>query len=140
MGDRPIKITFTRALDYLTFWQKIKLAWQLLTQNITTNQQDIEKYKNRDLVEELISQLASEYPVLEEIFIKERDIYLTYSLQLACKPKIGEFGELIPARVVGVVGIGHMLGITQNWGKVKKSQISRIMRYFFLLLNLILYT
>ncbi|XP_011495623.1 PREDICTED: traB domain-containing protein-like [Ceratosolen solmsi marchali] len=128
MGDRPIKITFARACGYLTLWQKIKLAWQLLTQNISISREDLEKYKNRNVVEEIIVDLAKEYPVLEEVFIKERDIYLTYSLQLACKPKIGKRGELIPAKVVGIIGIGHMLGIVQNWGKVKKCQIPLIMR------------
>ncbi|XP_011495625.1 PREDICTED: traB domain-containing protein-like [Ceratosolen solmsi marchali] len=127
MGDRPIKITFARALSFLTWWQKIKFAWQLLTDKDIISQKDVEKYKCQDSVEEIMAELAGEYPALGEVFVKERDIYLTHSLQLACKPKIGIFGEPIPVRVVGVVGIGHTFGIIQNWGKVEKSQILPIM-------------
>ena len=29
LGDRPIPVTFKRAIAALSFWQKIKLAWGL---------------------------------------------------------------------------------------------------------------
>lgn len=53
-------------------------------------------------------------------------MYLTYSLQLACLPKYTSTG-LEPARVVGVVGLGHEPGIVENWGKVIPSDIPPIM-------------
>ncbi|CAG2060114.1 unnamed protein product [Timema podura] len=37
-------------------------------------------------------------------------------------------GDVTPARVVGVVGIGHVPGIVQNWGKVTLQDIPPIMR------------
>jgi pheromone shutdown protein TraB len=132
MGDRPINITFARALSFLTWWQKIKFTWQLLADKEIISLKDVENYKCQDSVEEIMAELAAEYPALGEVFIKERDIYLTHSLQLACKPRIGMFGQQIPVRVVGVVGIGHTLGIIQNWGKVKQDQIPPIMRYLSL--------
>lgn len=33
-----------------------------------------------------------------------------------------------PTRIVGVVGIGHVPGIVQNWGKVTQEDIPPIMR------------
>ncbi|XP_032454636.1 traB domain-containing protein isoform X2 [Nasonia vitripennis] len=128
MGDRPIKITFSRAISALSWWQSIKLSWHLLTDKSPISQKDVEKYKCRDSLEELMAELAGEFPALEEVFVKERDTYLTYSLQLACsRPLVGPDGEPIPPRVVGVVGMGHTLGIIENWGKVKRSQIAPIM-------------
>ena len=129
MGDRPIKITFARALSALTWWQKIKLAWQLLTEKEIISQKDVERYKRRDSVEEILDVMTVEYPALGEVFVKERDIYLTHSLQLACKPITGSFDKEIPAKVVGIVGIGHVDGIIKNWGKINETQIPPIMRY-----------
>lgn len=127
LGDRPIKVTFARALSSLTYWQTIRLAWTILRENEPMTQKDVEMYKCRDVLEEMMQELAGKYPAVEEVFVKERDIYLTHSLQMACQPKIGRDGRLIPAKVVGIVGIGHTLGIVQNWGKVTKSQIAPIM-------------
>lgn len=129
MGDRPIKITFSRAISALSWWQTIKLAWLLLTDNSPINQEDIEKYKCRASLEELVSKLVEKFPALGEAFITERDTYLTYSLQLACsKPFLTPTGTVVPPRVIGIVGIGHMLGIIENWGKVKRSDIAPIVR------------
>jgi hypothetical protein len=35
---------------------------------------------------------------------------------------------IIPSRIVGVVGIGHVPGILANWGKVDDKDIEEIMR------------
>lgn len=125
MGDRPIEITFSRALHSLSWWQLIKLAWHLMTEKDPFTQEDVEKYKSRDAIEKLMDELAEQFPALKEVFVKERDIYLTHSLQMACKI-VAKKGR--PARVVGVVGIGHTIGITENWGKVHPSQIPPILR------------
>lgn len=128
MGDRPIQITIARALRSLTWWQSIKLTWNLLREKEAITLKDVEKYKSRDTIEGMMAELAGEYPALKEVFVKERDIFLTHSLQLACKPRMGPNGELIPTRVVGVVGIGHTFGIAEHWGKVKRKQIPPLMR------------
>ena len=75
----------------------------------------------------MITKLKEEYPAIEQTFVKERDIYLTYHLQAATMIKYTPEG-LKPARIVGVVGIGHVNGIVENWGKVKSSDIWPIMR------------
>ncbi|KAJ8668158.1 hypothetical protein QAD02_009821 [Eretmocerus hayati] len=128
MGDRPIGITFARALSSLSWWQTAKLTWHLLTERDNLlSQKDIEEFKSRDALEEMMAELAGEYPAVEEVFVKERDLFLTYSLQTACKPKVGPDGRPIIPRVVGVVGIGHTIGIIEHWGKVQKSQIPPIL-------------
>lgn len=68
--------------------------------------------------------------MLGEVFVKERDIFLTNSLQLACHfyPDDPE-----PTRVVGVVGLGHTPGIVENWGKVEHSDIPPLMRYILII-------
>ncbi|XP_058800871.1 traB domain-containing protein isoform X2 [Phymastichus coffea] len=127
LGDRPIQITIARALRSLTWWQSIKLTWNLLREKDTITLKDVEKYKSRDTIEGMMAELAGEYPALKEVFVKERDLFLTHSLQQVCRTRIGPNGEAIPTRAVGVVGIGHTFGIIENWGKVERKQIVPIM-------------
>ena len=92
------------------------------------SKQDVERYKRKSVIEQMISSLREEYPAIERTFVTERDMYLTYHLQMATQPQHTSQGLKIP-RVVGVVGIGHINGIVENWGKVKDSDIWPIIRY-----------
>ncbi|KAK0167434.1 hypothetical protein PV327_004833 [Microctonus hyperodae] len=126
LGDRPINITIQRALSSLTWWQSIYLFWTLLNSRDPISKEDVERCKSRDFLEEVLADMAEQFPSLGEVFVRERDLYLTHSLQLAARPYQTLHG--VPSRVVGVVGIGHMQGIIDNWGRVSSSQIPPIMR------------
>ena len=53
-----------------------------------------------------MGEMAGEFPVFDDVFVKERDMFLTYSLQNASVPvAVNEAGEPLPVKVVGVVGI-----------------------------------
>lgn len=97
--------------------------------NVPITQKDVELCKQRSTLQTMITSLQQEFPVLGEVFIKERDIYLTNSLQLACLPHRTSNHTVEPTRVVGIVGLGHTPGIIKNWGKVKPTDIAPIMRY-----------
>ncbi|XP_063991936.1 traB domain-containing protein isoform X2 [Diachasmimorpha longicaudata] len=127
LGDRPINITIQRALSSLSWWQTIKLFWSLLQTKDPISKEDVERCKRKDLLEELLTEMGTQYPSLREVFVKERDVYLTHSLQLAALPIPTPHGS-IPSRVVGIVGIGHRVGIVEHWGKIKPSDIVPIMR------------
>lgn len=45
----------------------------------------MEKFKEADLLESLLEDLIKSYPEVGKVFVHERDIYLTYSLQLAAE-------------------------------------------------------
>ncbi|XP_029052317.1 traB domain-containing protein isoform X1 [Osmia bicornis bicornis] len=127
LADRSISITVQRAVRALSWWEIIKLLWLVRHLDSHINEQDVERYKRKRVIEEMITKLKEEYPAIEQTFVKERDIYLTYHLQAATMIKYTPEG-LKPARIVGVVGIGHVNGIVENWGKVKSSDIWPIMR------------
>lgn len=124
LGDRPIEITLRRALSKLTWFQTIKLAWHLITSKDPISVEDIEKCKNRDMLEQILEELAGEYPAFREVLLDERDIYLTNTLQTVAKltPKSAD-----PLRIVGVVGIGHTPGIIRLWPVDQESFIPNIM-------------
>ncbi|EFN66316.1 TraB domain-containing protein [Camponotus floridanus] len=128
LADRPINITMQRAIRSLSWWQTIKLGWHLATMKDPITQEDVELCKQRSMLDEMIASMKEQFPVLGEVLVKERDIYLTNSLQLACLPHRTANHTFEPARVVGIVGLGHTPGIIENWGKVKPTDIPPIMR------------
>ncbi|XP_068985322.1 traB domain-containing protein isoform X2 [Bombus flavifrons] len=127
LADRSINVTFQRALRELSWWEIIKLAWLVVRLDSRINKQDVERYKRKCVIQQMISSLREEYPAIERTFVTERDIYLTYHLQMATAAQHTAEG-LKPPRIVGVVGIGHINGIVENWGKVKASDIWPIIR------------
>ncbi|XP_055850897.1 traB domain-containing protein [Episyrphus balteatus] len=126
LGDRPIRITLQRALRALSLRQTLKLVWRL-TSSETISIQEVEECKQRDLLEKLMQEMAGEFPAFSDVFVKERDLFLCHSLQVAALPIPQPDGTSRPVRVVGVVGIGHANGIAANWGKVNPSQIPAIL-------------
>ncbi|XP_023722994.1 traB domain-containing protein isoform X2 [Cryptotermes secundus] len=127
LGDRPIHITLQRALASLSWWQTIRLMWHLIMSKQPISKEEVERCKRRDLLEEMLAEMAGEFPALGTVFVNERDVFLTHSLQLAALPQRTNSG-VVPVRVVGVVGIGHVPGIVQHWGKVTAGDIPPIMK------------
>ncbi|EEB15721.1 conserved hypothetical protein [Pediculus humanus corporis] len=76
LGDRPIEITLRRAFASLSWWQSIKFAFYVIFK-------DIEKCKNRDYLEEMLAMLGGEFPELKNVFVNERDLFLSHSLVMA---------------------------------------------------------
>ncbi|XP_023558356.1 traB domain-containing protein isoform X1 [Octodon degus] len=130
LGDRPIPVTFKRAIAALSFWQKVKLAWGLCFLSDPISKDDVERCKQKDLLEQMMAEMIGEFPDLHRTIVSERDIYLTYMLRQAARrlelPRASE-GEgegesdgaeprkCVPSVVVGVVGMGHVPGIEKNW-------------------------
>jgi pheromone shutdown-related protein TraB len=68
--------------------------------------EDIEKMKEKDVLEALLAELGDLLPELRRVLIDERDLYLTEKIRTA------------PGRrIVAVVGAGHVPGIQKHWGE-----------------------
>ncbi|KAM6162294.1 traB domain-containing protein isoform 2-T2 [Erethizon dorsatum] len=121
LGDRPIPVTFKRAIAALSFWQKVKLAWGLCFLSDPISKDDVERCKQKDLLEQMMAEMIGEFPDLHRTIVSERDIYLTYMLRQAARrlelPRASEAEprKCVPSVVVGVVGMGHVPGIEKNW-------------------------
>ncbi|XP_059153795.1 traB domain-containing protein-like [Physella acuta] len=119
LGDRPIHITLRRALASLSIWQRLKLAYAILFSKEPITKEDVEKCKQKDMLEQMIEEMTGEFPALGRVFVTERDIFLAHSLRKVAQPLAcpeAPDGKL-PTVVVGVVGIGHVQGIKENWEK-----------------------
>ncbi|TNN00511.1 hypothetical protein fugu_011757 [Takifugu bimaculatus] len=118
LGDRPIPVTFKRAIAALSLWQKARLAWGLCFLSDPISKEDVEKCKQKDLLEQTMSEMIGEFPALHQTIVAERDIYLTHTLRQATRcVEAPHNSQKVPAVVVGVVGIGHVPGIEKNWDK-----------------------
>lgn len=118
LGDRPINITLQRAIRGLSLWQTIKLVWKLCSFDENITKEDVEQCKQKDLLEELMKEMAGEFPAFGEVFVNERDLYLCYSLQMAAsytRYQQQNARSDVPQTVVGVMGIGHCAGVIKNW-------------------------
>lgn len=86
LGDRPIQVTLRRALGSLTVWQKVRLGWHLLSSKDPISKEDVERCKQRDVLEELLREMTGEFPAISRVFITERDQFLAQMLRMAAKP------------------------------------------------------
>jgi pheromone shutdown protein TraB len=135
LGDRSFGITLSRALNALTLKQKIKLCWQFMTNNEDITKEEIERCKEKDLLEKMLIEMMGEYPSISQVFVHERDLYLAHSLwgaALSAHASVchnRDHGHPLGSEtgaVVGVVGMGHVAGIIKHWGKTTEEQISEI--------------
>lgn len=144
LGDRPIQITLQRALSSLSVWQKIRLAWYLITSKDPISKEEVEKCKQKDLLEEMLKEMTGEFPGLSRVFIDERDAFLAHTLKHASQPVPHPAiqNQFIPTVSVGVVGMGHVPGILQNWESLQcdireimevppPSLVSKVFRFGF---------
>jgi pheromone shutdown-related protein TraB len=109
LADRDIRVTLSRAWHSLGIWSKAKLVFQLLlsmgqAEDITA--EEIERMKQQDVLEALLSEVGRSLPMLKTILIDERDRFLAAKIRQAPGRKI-----------VAVVGAGHVPGIKRHWGE-----------------------
>ena len=103
LADRDIRITLLRTWRAMGLWDKLKLFFQLvfsLGQVDEIDEDVIEKMKQEDVLETLLSDIGKSLPVVKAILIDERDQYLAHKIKTAPGNKI-----------VAVVGAGHVPGI-----------------------------
>ncbi len=107
LADRDIRVTLARVWRTIGFWSKIKLILQLLLSVVGADEiteEDIERLKQEDVLQVLLSELGSAYPGLRKIILEERDRYLAYKIKNA------------PGKtIMAVVGAGHVNGIKKHW-------------------------
>jgi pheromone shutdown-related protein TraB len=107
LADRDIRTTLSRTWRIMRFWDKLKLVFHVVLSIGGVNEiseEDVEKMKQEDVLETLLSEVGKSLPVLRDILIDERDQYLSHRIKTA------------PGRnIVAVVGAGHVPGIKKYW-------------------------
>jgi len=80
LGDRPIQATLGRAMGSLSIFQKLKLGWHLLFSKDEITKEDVEKYKQKDMIAEMLAEMTGDFPELSRVFVQERDQYMAQML------------------------------------------------------------
>lgn len=100
--DRNINTTLERALNKMSFIDKLKFLYGILITDTDDEDIDIEDLKNPDNLDDLLGLFKDEAPAIYEVLVHERDAYLAGSLLRIPEDK-----------VVAVVGAGHQPGINK---------------------------
>ena len=110
MADRAIQITLKRAWAKNSFWGKCKLLATLLSSAFSKEdmgEQDIENIKEKNEMDSMMNELAEFMPVVKEVLIDERNVYLADKIWNSPGKK-----------VVAVLGAGHLDGVVENLEKL----------------------
>lgn len=104
-ADREIHVTLRRAWKKTGFWGKNKMLAALLSSifsNEKLSPEEIEKLKVKSAIQDMMEELAGYLPAAKAVLIDERDQYLATRIF-----------ESKGAKVVAVVGAGHVNGIAE---------------------------
>lgn len=107
--DREIGITLKRTSSKLSWWQRWVLTNGMIFSVFSREQiaeEDIERLKQGDILNETFSEFASQSPALFEGLIAERDQYMAARLRQENENSPGR-------RVLAVVGAGHLNGLAE---------------------------
>jgi pheromone shutdown-related protein TraB len=104
--DRDVRVTLSKIWRTISFWEKIKVLYQLITSMGgpgDISKEDIENMKKSDVIESVLKDVGKSHPILKKILIDERDRFLAEKIKTAP-------GE----NIVAVVGAGHVPGIKKH--------------------------
>ncbi len=102
-ADREIQTTLSRVWRGMGFWEKIKFMSSLVFSFGAADdikEEDIEKMKQEDILQTLLSDVKKTHPIIEKTLINERDQFLAEKIRTSPGQKI-----------VAVVGAAHAPGI-----------------------------
>jgi pheromone shutdown-related protein TraB len=103
--DRSIRVTLLRAWRSMSLWKKNQLIAAFIVALFgkeELSEEDLRRLRRGDVLSEMMSELAREFPQLGRVLIDERDTYLARKIR-----------ESEGARIVAVVGAGHLEGIRE---------------------------
>lgn len=103
LGDRDVRITLKRSWNSMGFWQKMKfLSFGVagLFEKEEISEDKLRELREKDVLTEMLNELGKTMPVIKQVLIDERDLYLAEKIRNTPGKK-----------VVAVVGAGHVNGI-----------------------------
>lgn len=109
LADRDVRVTLARTWGQMGWWTRIKLIFQMILSFGDMEEiesEDVERMKQQDILESIMSEVGRSMPTLRRALIDERDQYLAEKIRSAPGKKI-----------VAAVGAGHVAGILKNWNQ-----------------------
>lgn len=116
--DRDIRVTLRRAWNSLSIYRKLMLVSTFMASAFDTpemSEEELRRIRQKDVLSELMSELGDAMPALKRVLIDERDTYLAQKIV-----------EAEGARVVAVVGAGHVEGMLAALREERSSDLEEI--------------
>jgi pheromone shutdown-related protein TraB len=116
--DRDVRVTLRRAWGTISAWRRFVLFGSVLQSAFnkpTLTEDDLRQLRDQDVGTRLINELGQEFPGLKTVLIDERDTYLAEKIRRSPG-----------ARVVAVVGAGHMHGIRASLSEAKPVDLAAL--------------
>ena len=120
LADRDVRVTLRRAIRSMSLWRKSLLTSALLASlfdDKELTEAQIQELLKRDVLSELMKDLGETMPELKKVLIDERDLYLSRRIR-----------EAPGARVLAVVGAGHLEGIKKALLECREADLSELNR------------
>ncbi len=114
--DRDVKVTLKRAMDKMSFFEKIKILFSIMVGMFggeKLSPEKIEELKQKDSLNHLMQELGKEMPSIKEVLVDERDLFIANKIL-----------NIESKKIVAVVGLGHIEGIKKYLDK--KRDVSEI--------------
>jgi len=114
--DRDVRVTLRRAWASLSLWRKSELLATLLASAFETpklDEAELRRLRDKDVLSQLMAELAEAMPGLTRVLIDERDAYLAQRIR-----------EAPGRRVVAVVGAGHVAGMRRALEQAREVDVS----------------
>lgn len=118
LSDRNVRTTLLRAWRSMSFWQRAKLFAGLMAGTFAgpeISEEQLRELRKKDVLSEVMAELADTMPTLKGVLIDERDTYLAEKIRTAEGRK-----------VVAVVGAGHVEGIRQALSAASSADLDAI--------------
>jgi len=109
LADREIRVTLLRTWRKMGVWGKGKFLPDVFLSLFATDEiteEEIEKLKQHDMLELALQTIGEKLPGVKATLIDERDLYLAHTI-----------GHAPGAKIVAVVGAGHVPGIQRHLGE-----------------------
>jgi len=103
--DRDIRVTLRRAWHSLRWYRKLMLMASVIVNAFASpelDEEELRRIRSRDVMTELMAELAESMPTLKRVLIDERDRYLAQRIR-----------ETDGRKIVAVVGAGHVAGMCE---------------------------
>lgn len=133
--DRDIQITLKRALNQMSFWEKMKFVYGILASFFSSDDtvEDIEDIKQGDTLSEVMEYFQEMSPKAFDVLVTERDAYMARMLL-----------DISEKNVIAVVGAGHQKGIEDHLNHPQTmpplSELLRIEKSKYSITKLILFS
>jgi pheromone shutdown-related protein TraB len=116
--DRDVRVTMRRAWKSTSIWKKGYLLASLMASlfdDTEISEEKLSEMRKSDVISELMEELGQSLPELKMVLIDERDTFLSEKIK-------GADG----AKIVAVVGAGHVAGIKLALNEDRSGQMAEI--------------